>query len=158
TVGHTCLPSHPAGRSTESCAQATWTNLRPSSQAGTSGRRVHPTGRASTQRWSGWKVNHRRPSNRQRLAKHDEMLQLKRKNTTMIIYLTRLGCFGLLAMLSTATQACESGSVALFSCDAANSRKFIELCAPSPLDAESGYLYYRFGSLDKEGEEKAVEL
>lgn len=64
----------------------------------------------------------------------------------------------LLALLSTATQACDSGSVALFSCDAAQSRKFIELCASSPLDAASGWLAYRFGSLDKDGIEKAVEL
>jgi len=63
-----------------------------------------------------------------------------------------------LALLSTAAQACDSGAVALFSCDAAKSRKFIELCAPSPLDAKSGYLVYRFGSLDKDGAEKAVEL
>jgi hypothetical protein len=43
-------------------------------------------------------------------------------------------------------------------CDAAKSRKFIELCAPSPLDRESGYLTYRFGSLDNEGTEKSVDL
>jgi hypothetical protein len=78
-----------------------------------------------------------------------------RDNAAMI----RCGCLGLLgAILSSATHACDNGSVALFGCDAANSRKFIELCAPSPLDAQSGYLLYRFGSLDKEGVEKAVEL
>jgi len=75
----------------------------------------------------------------------------------MIASCLRYGCFGLFALLSAATQACD-GSVALFGCDAAKSRKFIELCAPSPLDAQSGYLLYRFGSLDKEGVEKAVEL
>src|SRR5262245_28985259 len=63
-----------------------------------------------------------------------------------------------LAFLSTAAHACDRGAVALFSCDAAKSRKFIELCAPSPLDARSGYLVYRYGSLDKDGAEKAVEL
>ena len=67
-------------------------------------------------------------------------------------------CLGLLALVATAAQACDSGSVALFGCDAAKGRKFIELCAPSPLDAQSGYLLYRFGSLDKDGVEKAVEL
>src|SRR5215467_10219826 len=76
----------------------------------------------------------------------------------MIPCCVRFGCFGLLTLLATAAQACDSGSVSLFRCDAANSRKFIELCAPSPLDAQSGYLYYRFGSLDKNGAEKAVEL
>jgi hypothetical protein len=62
------------------------------------------------------------------------------------------------ALLATAVQACDGGSVALFSCDAAQSHKFIELCAPSPLDAESGFLFYRFGSLDRDGNEKTVEL
>ncbi len=64
----------------------------------------------------------------------------------------------LVAAASAAAQACDSGSVALFSCDAAQSRKFIELCAPSPLDAKSGFLVYRFGSLNEDGEEKSVEL
>jgi hypothetical protein len=62
------------------------------------------------------------------------------------------------ALLATAVQACDGGSAALFSCDAAQSHKFIELCAPSPLDAESGFLVYRFGSLDEDGNEKTVEL
>jgi len=64
----------------------------------------------------------------------------------------------LFALFSAGAQACASGTIALFSCDAAQSRKFIELCAPSPLDAESGYLVYRFGSLDEDGNEKSVEL
>ena len=67
-------------------------------------------------------------------------------------------CLGLLAGLSFAASACDKGSFPLFGCDAAKSRKFIELCAPSPLDAKSGYLRYRFGSLDEDGAEKAVEL
>ena len=70
----------------------------------------------------------------------------------------RSGCFCLLALISAAAQACDGGKVALFSCDAAQGRKFIELCASSPLDAASGDLVYRFGSLDKDGNEKAVEL
>jgi hypothetical protein len=64
----------------------------------------------------------------------------------------------LLAALSSAAHACASGSFPLFGCDAANSRKFIELCAPSPLDSKSGYLLYRFGSQDKDGVETAAEL
>jgi hypothetical protein len=67
-----------------------------------------------------------------------------------------LGFF--LAGLSSAAHACASGSFPLFGCDAANSRKFIELCAPSPLDSKSGYLLYRFGSQDKDGVETAAEL
>src|SRR6186713_2473064 len=65
---------------------------------------------------------------------------------------------GFLAAASAVAQACGSEGVALFGCEAAKSRKFIELCAPSPLDAQSGYLVYRFGSLDNEGREKAAEL
>ena len=65
-------------------------------------------------------------------------------------------CF--VALASAAARACDSGAVALFGCDAAQSRKFIELCAPSPLDAKSGYLVYRFGSLNEDGEEKSVEF
>ena len=76
----------------------------------------------------------------------------------MIFSHLRCGYLALLAMLSSAVHACDSESVALFGCDAASSRKFIELCAPSPLDARSGHLLYRFGSLDKDGVEKAVEL
>jgi hypothetical protein len=76
---------------------------------------------------------------------------------TMTIVRIRCACCFLLALLSAAAQACD-GAVALFGCDAAKSRKFIELCAPSPLDAETGYLVYRFGSLDEDGNEKALEL
>jgi hypothetical protein len=64
----------------------------------------------------------------------------------------------LLALLCGSAKACESGTFALFSCDAEKSRKFIELCAPSPLDGESGYLVYRYGSLNEDGEVKSVEL
>jgi hypothetical protein len=76
----------------------------------------------------------------------------------MIARSVRYVCVGLFALLSSLAHACGGGAVPLFSCDAAKSRKFIELCAPSPLDAQTGFLLYRFGSLDKEGEEKAAEL
>ncbi len=79
-------------------------------------------------------------------------------NAAMIARYARYGSLGLLALLSSVAQACGGGSFALFSCDAAKSRKFIELCAPSPLDAQSGFLLYRFGSLDKDGEERTAEL
>ena len=54
--------------------------------------------------------------------------------------------------------ACDVDSTALFSCEAAKGRKFIELCAPSPNTAHDGFLEYRFGVLDKEGREASVEL
>ena len=67
-----------------------------------------------------------------------------------------LACF--VALPAAAAHACDSGAVALFGCDAAQSRKFIELCAPAPLDTKSGYLVYRFGSLNEDGEQKSIEL
>jgi hypothetical protein len=82
-----------------------------------------------------------------------------RDNDAMIAWAARCGWFGVLAGLSSVASAnCESGSFPLFGCDAAKSRKFIELCAPSPIDAKSGFLRYRFGSLDDDGNEKAPEL
>ncbi|MFO1303869.1 MAG: hypothetical protein U1F54_09065 [Burkholderiales bacterium] len=54
--------------------------------------------------------------------------------------------------------ACDDGAVALFACEASNGRRFIELCAPSPIDARTGFLQYRFGRLDKDGAERSVEL
>jgi hypothetical protein len=69
-----------------------------------------------------------------------------RQNIAMILSCVRYGCLGVHILFSAAVQACESGAVAVFGCDAAKSRKFIELCAPAPLDAQSGYLVYRFGS------------
>jgi hypothetical protein len=82
-----------------------------------------------------------------------------RDNGTMITRVARYGCAAFLAALSsTASANCESGSFPLFGCDAAKSRKFIELCAPSPLDAKSGFLRYRFGSLDEDGNDGALEL
>ncbi len=76
----------------------------------------------------------------------------------MIAYAARCGCLALLAGLSSAANSCDRGSFPIFGCEAAKSRKFIELCAPSPLDVQSGYLRYRFGSLDEDGAEKALEL
>ena len=54
--------------------------------------------------------------------------------------------------------ACESGSVPLFSCEASGGKKYIELCASSPVAAPDGFLEYRFGALDKDGNERSVEL
>src|SRR5262245_14387805 len=55
--------------------------------------------------------------------------------------------------------ACNAnGEQAIFACEAAHGRKFIELCAPAPLSARDGYLRYRFGAQDKDGNETRVEL
>ena len=42
------------------------------------------------------------------------------------------------AIVSGHAMACEADTFPLFGCDAAAGRKFIELCAPSPLDAATG--------------------
>jgi hypothetical protein len=52
----------------------------------------------------------------------------------------------------------QKGSFPLFGCEAATGRKFIELRAPQPFCGWTGYLRYRFGSLDEDREEKALEL
>jgi len=62
----------------------------------------------------------------------------------------------LVLVLSSAALACEDGTFSIFGCDASHGRKFIELCGPSPLDAASGFLVYRFGST--KDEKDTVEL
>jgi hypothetical protein len=52
--------------------------------------------------------------------------------------------------------ACDAGTNAYFACEAANGRKFIELCGTSPM-TQDGSLVYRFGSITKNGDEQ-VEL
>lgn len=61
------------------------------------------------------------------------------------------------ALAASTAIACEEGSTPVFSCEASNGRKFIELCAASPPSLD-GFLEYRFGSLGRDGQEKAVEL
>ena len=58
-----------------------------------------------------------------------------------------------LALAAPQAIACGNGTTALFGCEAGK-RKFIELCAPYPIDA----LAYRFGSVDDNGEETKLEL
>ena len=70
----------------------------------------------------------------------------------------RLAALAMLVLPACAASACESGTFPLFGCEAAKGRKFIELCAPSPVDERTGHLRYRFGSLDDDGNEKSVEL
>jgi hypothetical protein len=54
--------------------------------------------------------------------------------------------------------ACDSGAASIFACEAANGRKFIELCAVLPSAGDDGYLEYRFGSQDANGDISKVEL
>jgi len=58
-----------------------------------------------------------------------------------------------LALAAPRAMACDSGMTPLFGCEAGK-RKFIELCAPFPIDA----LVYRFGSVDDNGEEEKLDL
>lgn len=60
-------------------------------------------------------------------------------------------------LVASAALACDEDSTPIFSCEASNGRKFIELCASSPV-SRSGFLEYRFGTLDSEGHERAAEL
>ncbi|HMW78217.1 MAG TPA: hypothetical protein PKA22_10480 [Rhodocyclaceae bacterium] len=62
----------------------------------------------------------------------------------------------LLLLASRPVFACETGTFAVFACEAARGRKFIELCASSPV--EGGFLEYRFGAQDKDGNEQSVEF
>ncbi len=64
----------------------------------------------------------------------------------------------LVLLPTSAARACAADEWALFACEAAKGRKFIELCASSPLDAASGWLIYRFGTLDDKGAVGTVEL
>ena len=61
------------------------------------------------------------------------------------------------ALAASTAIACDDGSTPIFSCEASNGRKFIELCAASPPSLD-GFLEYRFGTLGRDGQEKAVEL
>ena len=53
---------------------------------------------------------------------------------------------------------CEPDASALFSCDAAGGKKYIELCASNPPNGPDGYLEYRFGAPGREGSGESVEL
>lgn len=66
--------------------------------------------------------------------------------------------FAAALMLAQTASACPSDTFSLFACEAANGRKFIELCASTPLSADQGSLVYRFGALDANGSERAVEF
>lgn len=66
----------------------------------------------------------------------------------------------LVSLLATCriAAACDGDGAPIFSCEAAKGRKFIELCADSPVDGENGYLQYRFGTVTTNGEQRTIEL
>jgi hypothetical protein len=64
----------------------------------------------------------------------------------------------LLLLLARSAFGCESGDTPIFSCDAAGGRKYIELCAASPMDPSTGFLQYRFGAQDADGNTRSVDL
>src|ERR1700733_3900670 len=53
---------------------------------------------------------------------------------------------------------CDADAAALFSCEAAGGRKYIELCVSSSLTGADSYLEYRFGSPARDGSPESVEL
>ncbi len=59
---------------------------------------------------------------------------------------------------SHAALACDTDATAVFACEAAQGRKFIELCAAADLQGPEAYLQYRFGALNAEGREAKAEL
>ncbi len=60
---------------------------------------------------------------------------------------------------SRVASACDGeDAVPVFSCEAANGRKFIELCGSIPADNENGFMQYRFGTLKANGREEIVEM
>lgn len=61
-------------------------------------------------------------------------------------------------LVAGSASACDSGGDALFACDAADSTKYIELCASGTVGEEGSSLQYRFGKLEEDGTRGAVEL
>jgi len=69
---------------------------------------------------------------------------------------TLAGVLLFLAGFAFDARACDGDTSAVFACEAANGRKVIELCGTSPM-TKDGTLFYRFGSIDGNGERK-IEL
>jgi hypothetical protein len=55
-------------------------------------------------------------------------------------------------------RACDDGAFPLFSCNAAHDRKYIELCAPTPMDKATGFLTYHYGVLNRDGSHGKIEF
>ena len=64
----------------------------------------------------------------------------------------------LLGGLCQWASACDPDASVLFACEASAGKKYIELCASSPVDQPDGYLEYRFGALGRDGRGETVEL
>lgn len=69
-----------------------------------------------------------------------------------------MAMFAGLFLHSGVAQACEAGAQPIFSCEADDGRKFIELCASAEPGGPPAELQYRFGSQTPEGRDDAVEL
>lgn len=69
-----------------------------------------------------------------------------------------MALFAGLLFSSNLAHACETDAQPIFSCEADNGRKFIELCASGEPGGAPSTLQYRFGSQTPEGRDDAVEL
>lgn len=69
-----------------------------------------------------------------------------------------MALFAGLFLSSSLAHACESDAQPIFSCEADDGRKFIELCASGEPGGAPSTLQYRFGSQTPEGRDDAVEL
>ena len=68
----------------------------------------------------------------------------------------RLLCCGAFAGVPLA-RASDGDAVPVFSC-AAQGKKYIELCAPSPITANGGFLEYWLGAQNPDGKDASEEL
>lgn len=62
------------------------------------------------------------------------------------------------ALCNTVSACDDESEVSIFSCDAVNGHKFIEICASLPVGGENGYIVYRFGSMDPKTGKRTIEL
>jgi hypothetical protein len=58
----------------------------------------------------------------------------------------------------TPALACPEDASAIFDCEAAKGRKFIQLCASADPNDPAPFLQYRFGKLDDSGQQAQVEF
>jgi hypothetical protein len=77
------------------------------------------------------------------------------QQTRMLKYLVATCC---LVAARAPALACDADATAIFSCEAAKGRKFIELCASAAGGGPESFLQYRFGSLDASGREAVTEF
>lgn len=92
---------------------------------------------------------------------HEVVAGLKRRLVFRLSAMVRnvvLFTIALFLLLMQPALGCDSDAVAIFACQAAHDRKFIELCVSSSSDPTDRYLQYRFGTLDSTGSEQHLEL